>query len=151
MSGRPAGDRGSGSIWVLALGLVVVLAGLVGMYRGSAVVGRHRAEAAADFAALAAAAKVLEGGQVACASAGTVAAANGARLVSCAVDGSIATVTTAVALRGVLPGDFVATGRARAGPAPADDGDQRQRSGLSAPGVSAPGVSAPVVRDSVAR
>jgi secretion/DNA translocation related TadE-like protein len=148
MSGRPAGDRGSGSIWVLALGLVVVLAGLVGMYRGSAVVGRHRAEAAADFAALAAAAKVLE---VACASAGTVAAANGARLVSCAVDGSIATVTTAVALRGVLPGDFVATGRARAGPAPADDGDQRQRSGLSAPGVSAPGVSAPVVRDSVAR
>ncbi len=148
MSGRPNGDRGgvrngdrgSGSIWVLALGLVVVLAGLVGMYRGSAMVGRHRAEAAADFAALAAAAKVLQGGQVACASAGTVAAANGARLVSCAVDGSIATVTTAVALRGVLPGDFVATGRARAGPAPADDGSD-----------SDPGPSALGVRDSVAR
>ncbi|GAB7191613.1 hypothetical protein NUM3379_23210 [Kineococcus sp. NUM-3379] len=79
---------------MLAVVLVVVLlAGTVAAL-GSAAAARHRAEAAADLAALAAADVVLgraadAGG--ACGRAGRVATAHGALLTSCAVapDGSV--------------------------------------------------------------
>ncbi|MGI8870638.1 MAG: Rv3654c family TadE-like protein [Mycobacteriales bacterium] len=116
--GRRPSDDGSGTIWVLAITLIVVVCGLIGMYRGLAVVARHRAEAAADFAALAAAGSVIEGESVACGRAATIAAANGARVLSCRIDGTDAFVSAAVAVSSVVPGRFTAVGRARAGPAP---------------------------------
>jgi secretion/DNA translocation related TadE-like protein len=63
---------------VLAIGFGVVL-------RDAAVLGRHRAESAADLAALAAAQQIGTGG-AACEAARRVAERNGARLIDCRCD-----------------------------------------------------------------
>lgn len=106
-------------MWLLAVGLVTLFAGGVGVMAGSATLARHRAETAADFAALLAAIHVLEGGEAACARAAELAAANGGRLTQCEVRGL--TVTVAVEVRPVGLGRLggPAVGRARAGPASA--------------------------------
>ncbi len=79
---------------------------------GQAVVVRHRAAGGADLAALAAADHWADGTTGACARAERVAAAQGVRLVRCAVEGEIADVTAASGR-----GPFTAAVRARAGPA----------------------------------
>lgn len=115
-----AGDRGAGTVLVLAVcaGLVALGAGLGVL--GQAAVARHRAEAAADLAALAAA-DVLLGRAAgdACARAEGTAAANRATLASCEV-GSGSTVAVVVRVRPAGAAALLgpATGRARAGPAP---------------------------------
>ncbi|MEV6954987.1 Rv3654c family TadE-like protein [Streptomyces sp. NPDC051183] len=78
---------------------------------GQAVVARHRAAAAADLAALAAAASWTHGPEAACATAVRVAVAQGARLTGCVVAGETAQVTARVA-----SGPFTPPIRARAGP-----------------------------------
>ncbi|WP_246595782.1 Rv3654c family TadE-like protein [Actinoplanes auranticolor] len=80
-------DRGAASIFVLALGLVLVAAGIAGAAVGAARVGRHQARTAADLGALAGAARAVEGAEVACARAERFAVANGARMRSCRLDG----------------------------------------------------------------
>ncbi len=60
---------------------------------GAAVVARHRAQAAADLAALAAAARVPAGAAAACAQAGAVARAMRAGVAGCALDGLDVVVT----------------------------------------------------------
>ena len=111
---RGAGrDRGSGSVLVVSvLAAAALLAFAVAML-GQAVAVRHRAQAAADLAALAAASSwpVPD-----CAAGARVAAANGALLTGCraGVDGSVdvaVVVARGVALRGVGP----ARATARAG------------------------------------
>ena len=83
-----------------------------GAYLGSAVVARHRAQAAADLAALAAAARLPSGVGAACARASAV--AHGMRVdgADCRVDGLdvVITVRVAVAFAGA------ARAVARAGP-----------------------------------
>lgn len=82
-------DHGAGSVLVLAL--VMVAVGLIGLLTlvGGAVVARHRAEAAADLAALAAASHAAAAGggrtmpAAGCRTAEAVAAAGGARLTAC--------------------------------------------------------------------
>ena len=106
------GDEGSGTVLVLgvcavALALVLAVLGL-----GAAVTARHRAESAADLAALAGADVVLgRAPGEPCARAAGVLAASGARVATCAVaaDGSVQ-VTAVVAVRG----RFAALGAARA-------------------------------------
>lgn len=111
---RP-GDRGSASVWVLAIGLVVIVVAQAFAMVGAATVARHRAQAAADLAALAGALRVLDGESVACARAAEVSARNGAGLVACRVDGFDVIVTVEVAATG--PGAWGAAQRsARAGP-----------------------------------
>jgi secretion/DNA translocation related TadE-like protein len=110
-------DRGSGTLWVLAVSLVVLLTGLVGGLRGSAAIARHRAAAAADFAALAGAVQAVSGRDGACAAARAVAAANGGDLVRCTVSGSVVTVRVSYRLAPPLS-RWRAQGRSRAGPAP---------------------------------
>lgn len=103
-------DRGSGTVLALAIASVgVALALLVGGL-GLAVIARHRATAAADLAALAAAGAEPPS----CAVAADLARRNGARLGECLVapDGSV-TVTVGVSIG--LPGAHQAVGRARAG------------------------------------
>jgi secretion/DNA translocation related TadE-like protein len=101
----------------------VGLAGLVlltaagGTARGVAVAARHRAELAADLAALAAAARALDGSSVACAVAGEIARANGARLTACRVAGQVAEVNAEVGLRVGRLGPFQVRSLSRAGPA----------------------------------
>jgi secretion/DNA translocation related TadE-like protein len=87
-----------------------------GLYLGSAVIGRHRAQAAADLASLAAASRVAEGADAACARADLVARAMRTTVTRCVIEDLdvVVTVDTAVALGrfGVGP----ARAAARAGP-----------------------------------
>ncbi|MET9448029.1 Rv3654c family TadE-like protein [Streptomyces cinerochromogenes] len=105
-------DRGSATVW--SLGLIAVLCVVFGavLALGQAVVVRHRAAGGADLAALAAADHWAEGGTAACARAGRLAAAQGVRLVRCAIEGDTSDVTAAAGR-----GPFAAEVRARAGPA----------------------------------
>ncbi|WP_433612375.1 Rv3654c family TadE-like protein [Dactylosporangium sp. CA-139114] len=96
---------------------------------GGVVVARHRAQNAADFAALAGALTAARGKGAACAAAERIAAGNGGRLAECEVGGPIVTVTVEVRVRSGI----VVRARARAGPvgdfqeqgeqSPAQDGD----------------------------
>ena len=109
-------DRGSGTIYVLAMTAVVVLLTLAGLALGQAVVARHRAAAAADLSAISAASRVLNGPISACQAAALVARSQGAHLITCRIDGEVAEVTVQV-LSGLLSAHYPATGVARAGPA----------------------------------
>ncbi|TDC58687.1 hypothetical protein E1200_32980, partial [Actinomadura sp. GC306] len=78
---------------------------------------RHRADAAADMAALAGAARVAEGTGGACASAERIAAESGARLARCRLQGDEVEVSVTVDI--VVPmgiGAVSVLSRARAGP-----------------------------------
>lgn len=81
---------------------------------GAAVLARQRAEAAADLAALAGAAQLLRGAQVACAAADQVARANGVDVTGCRADGLDLLVEVVAEVGGAFGGS--AAGRARAGP-----------------------------------
>ena len=80
----PGRDRGAAVVWVLACGAVLMVFALAIAARTSAVFARHRAEVAADLAALAAAGRIGIGGDP-CAAAAAIAARNRARLGSCVV------------------------------------------------------------------
>ena len=116
---RDAGDRGSATLWVLSGCVLLFLAGAVASARTEAVLARHRAETAADLAALAAATRLGTGGDP-CAAAQPIAAANGARLAGCRVrpapGGRGGTVDVSVAVAVQLPvigsRQVLATGRA---------------------------------------
>jgi secretion/DNA translocation related TadE-like protein len=97
--------------------MVAVLLSITGgcVYLGSAVVARHRAQAAADLAALAAAARLAAGPATACAQAKVVAREMRTSTTGCAVDDLDVVVTVEVRL-GV--GRWGSAGAAaRAGPA----------------------------------
>jgi len=117
VTGRADADRGSATVLVLALCLVVALAGGVVATLGTVAVARHRAESAADLAALAAADRAASGVGPACAAASSAAVAVGARLLRCGLDGDVAMVTVAVRAAGPAAGLGTARATARAGPA----------------------------------
>jgi secretion/DNA translocation related TadE-like protein len=118
----PNGDRGAASIFVLAVGLVLVAAGLGGAAVGAARVGRHEARTAADLGALAGASRAIEGSAAACARAAQLVAANGARMTACRVEG-LEIVVSAEVLVTPVPGlTRHATAAARAGPVTAPAG-----------------------------
>ena len=116
-------DRGSASIWVVSAIVLIVLVATVAAVRAAAVVVRHRAESAADLAALAAAAHIGVDDAM-CPAAAAIATGNGARLLSCvarlAPDLRTGTVTTRVAITVTLPfaGTQQVTASARAGRLP---------------------------------
>jgi secretion/DNA translocation related TadE-like protein len=88
-----ARDAGSASIWVLALAVAVLAIGGAAIVVVAAISARHRAESAADLAALAGAAAARDGSD-GCRAAAVVAVANRATLAGCqvAVDGSITVI-----------------------------------------------------------
>ncbi|WUH78813.1 pilus assembly protein TadG-related protein [Streptomyces sp. NBC_00435] len=104
-------ERGSATVWgvVVATVLVAVFGGV--LLLGQAVVARHRAAAAADLAALAAAVSWSHGPEAACAAAARVAVAQGARIVGCEVTGEVVEVTARAPT-----GPFGPPVRSRAGP-----------------------------------
>ncbi|MFE0579062.1 Rv3654c family TadE-like protein [Streptomyces sp. NPDC058874] len=104
-------DRGSATVWaaLVATALGAVFAGV--LLLGQAVLARHRAAAAADLAALAAAATWAHGPDTACTTALRVARAQGAELAWCHLGGEVADVAARVAA-----GPFRPEIRARAGP-----------------------------------
>ncbi|MEI4272577.1 Rv3654c family TadE-like protein [Klenkia sp. LSe6-5] len=117
--GASDGERGSATIWTVALAGVLALLGAASVLMGAAVVARHRAGAAADLAALAVAVRAVRGDPAACGTGTSIATVNGAQLVGCSVGaGSVVTVEVSVPVRLGPLGLLAATGRARAGPVP---------------------------------
>ncbi|MFG2018329.1 Rv3654c family TadE-like protein [Actinomadura geliboluensis] len=111
------GDRGAGTVWVVAFAAVVWVAGVAAIAVGGVRGARQRGDAAADMAALAAAARVADGGRSACARAREIAAGSGARLTQCRVRGDDVEVTVTVRLKVPMGiGDLRVISRARAGP-----------------------------------
>jgi secretion/DNA translocation related TadE-like protein len=124
---RPA-ERGSASLWVLAMAMVLWISVAGVALAGVAISARHRAAAAADLSALAAA-SALQRAQLerdpspaaaACATARNIASANQATVNSCQVAGSVVDVTTSIAIPSLASLGFVGldsvSARARAGP-----------------------------------
>ena len=111
------GDSGVATVWAAGVVTALVAMFVFGMHLAAATSGRHRAEAAADLAALAAASHALDGEQAACAYAARVVREMTARMVRCRIAGWEAFVETGVtpALTPSVAGE--ARGRARAGPA----------------------------------
>ncbi|WP_207454609.1 Rv3654c family TadE-like protein [Desertivibrio insolitus] len=104
--------RGAGSVTVVGIAAAIALAAVLVIAVGGALVVRQRVAGAADAAALAAADTAsgrLPG--VPCVAAAEVAAANGAELDGCLVEGLVVTVRAA-AVVGALP----VTATATAGP-----------------------------------
>jgi secretion/DNA translocation related TadE-like protein len=124
-------DTGSASIWVLACAVLVLVVAALAAIRGLAVLARHRAESAADLAALAAAGRIGISADY-CARAAAVARRNGAAVTSCSpdlsADGRTGSVVVTVHLNVDLPlvGGRTVAATARAGrmpaPSPVHDG-----------------------------
>ena len=83
---------------------------------GSAVVARHRAQATADLAALAAAGQLTAGPQAACAAAASLTSAMSATGADCSVEERDDVATAEVTVRLGRWGVHVARASARAGP-----------------------------------
>lgn len=99
----------------MSAALISVLIG--GVHLGAAVIARHKAQAAADLAALAGATFVPSGPASACARASALALAMGTNAVECALDG-LDVVVTVEAVPGLAVGRATpARAVARAGPA----------------------------------
>jgi secretion/DNA translocation related TadE-like protein len=112
-------DSGAAAIYILVLVGAMTAAALTSLAAGQALAVRHRAGAAADLAALAAADRVLEGAGPACAHGDSIARANGARLVRCKITGDVVDVLVEISPPGV-PGLPSVRARARAAPTDAD-------------------------------
>lgn len=126
-----SGDRGSGTLWMVALiGAVWAVADMA-MTVGGVRAARHRAYAAADLAALAAAAHAAEGADRACGLAARIARGSGGHLRRCTMQGHIVDVVVASALH-PLPGlgRLTAVARARAGPVTTGEVPESERSGV---------------------
>lgn len=143
---RVRGDIGSASLWVLVGGLLVLGIAVMVTTRASVIAARHRAESAADLAALAAAdgIGVDVDSAAMCRRAERIAWRNGASMRSCSVDvsadGRSGTVVVQVELQVRLPtvGDTRVTARARAGRLPVDTTDRPSVSSEPAPTRGAP-------------
>ena len=109
---RSRDDRGSATVLAAAMVAVLLFVTAAGAYLGSAVLARHRAQAAADLAALAAAARLPSGPAAACARATSVAREMRVGDARCEVDDLDVVVTVEVAIA-----FGTARAAARAGPA----------------------------------
>lgn len=109
-------DRGAATL--LAVAMMAVILAVVGaaMVVGSAVIARHRAQSAADLAALAAAGRLAEGQSAACEWAVSVADRVNARVTACAVESLDVVVTVDVGAALGRWGLGTARAVARAGP-----------------------------------
>lgn len=114
MRGR---ERGAGSVLIIGIVLAVTIALMVAAVLSSGVSARRRAAVAADLAAVAAAGRLAEGSEAACATAEKIAAANGGAVRHCVVHGLDVEVQVRVGVTGPgaawLPDQ---DRRARAGP-----------------------------------
>lgn len=113
-------ERGSASIWVLACCALLLVVAAAGTLRALAVLARHRAESAADLAAVAAAGR-LGTAEPPCAWASRVASRNGLRVRSCRVQsdaggrGGQVDVTVVLDVRLPVVGSHTVVASARAG------------------------------------
>lgn len=112
-------DRGAATVLVVALAGLLLLVGAAAAVVGAIVVAHRTAQAAADLSALAGATVLADhSGRDPCAAAAEVAAANGAALTSCAVDGQDLLVGVTVPGPRWLGQERDLHAAARAGPEP---------------------------------
>ncbi|HEX8870714.1 MAG TPA: Rv3654c family TadE-like protein [Lentzea sp.] len=113
MNGEVPGDEcGSAAVSGVVAMLLLIILTVTGAQIGAAVVVRHRVTGAADLAALAGAAGLVDGEESACEQAKRVAERNGAQLRSCSVNGwEVVAEASAVTPFGPV------SARSRAGPA----------------------------------
>jgi secretion/DNA translocation related TadE-like protein len=109
-------ERGGATVWLAGFFGLVMLAAAVGLVSGTAVLARHRVEAAADLAALAGAVRAAAGEADACVMAGRIAAGNGGSLTRCVRAGDDVEVTVSARVDVGGLGAFAVAARARAGP-----------------------------------
>lgn len=95
---------------------VLVMCAMAGASVGAAVIARHRAQAAADLGALAAAGALIAGPDAACAQAAAIASAMRTTVAQCRVDGLDVVLTVHAEVRLGRWGIGPATAVARAGP-----------------------------------
>ncbi|HEX7322398.1 MAG TPA: Rv3654c family TadE-like protein [Mycobacterium sp.] len=109
-------DRGTATVAAVAMVAALLAVTSAAVCLGSAVVARHRAQAAADLAALAAATWLPSGAGTACQRAATVVRRMAAECAGCRVDGLDVVVTVEIPV--VLAGWGAGPARAvaRAGP-----------------------------------
>lgn len=108
-------DSGVATVLAALMVAMLITVTMGGVLIGSAVVARHRAQSAADLAALAAAARITGGPVSACRQAEAVAGAMHATVRRCDIDQLDVIVTVAVAMNGRIGSE--ASAAARAGPA----------------------------------
>ncbi|WP_280117081.1 Rv3654c family TadE-like protein [Microbispora hainanensis] len=113
---RSGRERGSATIWTIALMTAVWAVAMVVVQVGVARVARHRAQSAADLGALEAARVALAAPTEACHRAKAITVANGAALRSCSLSGDVAEVVVTVRFVVPLIGSATATASASAGP-----------------------------------
>jgi secretion/DNA translocation related TadE-like protein len=109
------------TVMVIAVGGMVAAAAAASVLLGGLVVARHRAGAAADLAAIAAAQHALDGQSAACRAASVIARDNGASVDSCGLVDGIAELRVQVAIAGPFARLGPARATARAGPAKATE------------------------------
>ncbi|BBX00156.1 Rv3654c family TadE-like protein [Mycolicibacterium moriokaense] len=109
-------DDGAATPVAVAMMAVLVAVTVACVYLGAAVTARHRAQAAADLAALAAAGRLAQGAGTACAHAKELAEAMSTRVADCTVVGLDAVVAVEVAVALGRFGVGTARAVARAGP-----------------------------------
>ena len=114
-SGGSRGEEGFATVVAVALALVVMVVAAVVGAAGAVVAARHRAEAVADMAALAAAKHAWAGQDAACAAARALTDQEHVALLQCRLDGLDALVTTGMAAPGRLAIFGLVHGEARAG------------------------------------
>lgn len=116
--GRSRGDRERGSATVLATGIVaaLVVSAMAFTAVGQATAARHRAQGAADAAALAGASKVLLGDGESCAAARAMAEDAAVELERCEVRNLEVTVYVSVEASGIPAAFGPARAVSRAGP-----------------------------------
>jgi len=126
MTGSLGGEQGSATVVGIGAVLAVLAVFAIAFQLAAAVITRHRAEAAADLAALAAAAYTVSGTSDACATARRVTDRMAVRMVSCELHGWEASVRVEAVPPGALARFGTARATARAGPA-VDVGDSDHR------------------------
>ena len=116
----PPGDRraepGVAAMWGVVLVTLLGLLTSVAVGMAGVTGARHRAEAAADLAALAGAVAARDGSD-ACRAAGAIALANRGELVSCSVSDQEVLVSVSVSTGRIWGKTWQQVGVARAGPA----------------------------------
>ncbi|OWL98914.1 hypothetical protein B7435_23620 [Mycolicibacterium peregrinum] len=111
-----SGERGSATLLAVAMIAVVIAFAAGGAYLGAAVTARHRAQAAADLAALGGAGAVVSGPVAACAQATQIAARLHSAVGACRIDGLDVVLEVSVPVRLGRWGVGPARAAARAGP-----------------------------------
>ncbi len=109
-------ERGSVTVYALIASAALSLAMLIAAQATSVIRLQHEVAAAADLAAVAAATKIVEGGD-GCAAAREIARRNDVHLTKCQLSYEVATVTARAATAKMWGKRFVVQRRARAGPA----------------------------------